>query len=542
MSPDKNTPEEKIFFFDNHSIELVQDLKRTVEIPNKHKNPIISKDKSWERLPYIANSVWTIIKDSQTGEFHCWYEDWDINPIGLVGSKADIHDPSVSRSRLCYAKSKDGFKWLKPELNLFLNKGKKTNIVLGPSFDNDNDFGSIHCPSVLEDPLEKNPSKKFKMIFQHILPNDRDEFLTQDNAGRFENLSSPMRLAFSPDGINWEIDPQNLNFGGLGPKLGDVVVISFDPKFGRYVLNTRHPDAWKIDYGNFYPDNKNWSIPYFPNNLAQNNKRRIFRTYSYDLFNWTELTEILAADSQDDNLDDSFYPMSSWMISSTSTKSSLHPSRELDLYVGLANVFHQVDNTLDVHLVFSRDGHKWNRTNKRQPFLANGPSESWDQYQVAVPSTPITKENKTLIFYGGSNTHHDWWITGPRENLDIPEAKDTSLVSHGIGIAEIDYDRYICLEPNKLREGILVTKPLQTANKHLVINGKCNKDGFISIELLKETGEILTGFGKTDGEVFQGNSIDHEYQWLNSNKQTLPNWVILRIILKDSKLYTLKWV
>ena len=49
MSPDKNTPEEKIFFFDNHSIELVQDLKRTVEIPNKHKNPIISKDKSWER-------------------------------------------------------------------------------------------------------------------------------------------------------------------------------------------------------------------------------------------------------------------------------------------------------------------------------------------------------------------------------------------------------------------------------------------------------------------------------------------------------------
>ena len=230
------------------------------------------------------------------------------------------------------------------------------------------------------------------------------------------------------------------------------------------------------------------------------------------------------------------------MISSTSTKSSLHPSRELDLYVGLANVFHQVDNTLDVHLVFSRDGHKWNRTNKRQPFLANGPSESWDQYQVAVPSTPITKENKTLIFYGGSNTHHDWWITGPRENLDIPEAKDTSLVSHGIGIAEIDYDRYICLDPNKLREGILVTKPLQTANKHLVINGKCNKDGYISIELLKETGEILTGFGKTDGEVFQGNSIDHEYQWLNSNKQTLPNWVILRIILKDSKLYTLKWV
>ena len=542
MSPDKNTPEEKIFFFDNHSIELVQDLKRTVEIPNKHKNPIISKDKSWERLPYIANSVWTIIKDSQTGEFHCWYEDWDINPIGLVGSKADIHDPSVSRSRLCYAKSKDGFKWLKPELNLFLNKGEKTNIVLGPSFDNDNDFGSIHCPSVLEDPLEKNPSKKFKMIFQHILPNDRDEFLTQDNAGRFENLSSPMRLAFSPDGINWEIDPQNLNFGGLGPKLGDVVVISFDPKFGRYVLNTRHPDAWKIDYGNFYPDNKNWSIPYFPNNLAQNNKRRIFRTYSYDLFNWTELTEILAADSTNDNLDDSFYSMSSWMISSTRVETSLHPSRELDLYVGLANVFHQVDNTLDVHLVFSRDGHKWNRTNKRQPFLANGPSESWDQYQVAVPSTPITKENKTLIFYGGSNTHHDWWITGPRENLDIPEAKDTSLVSHGIGIAEIDYDRYICLEPNKLREGILVTKPLQTANKHLVINGKCNKDGYISIELLKETGEILTGFGKTDGEVFQGNSIDHEYQWLNSNKQTLPNWVILRIILKDSKLYTLKWV
>ena len=70
MNPNKNIPEEKIFFFDNQSIELVQDLKRTVEIPNKYKDPVIIKDKSWERLPYVANSVWTIIQDSQTGTFH----------------------------------------------------------------------------------------------------------------------------------------------------------------------------------------------------------------------------------------------------------------------------------------------------------------------------------------------------------------------------------------------------------------------------------------------------------------------------------------
>ena len=124
MNPNKNIPEEKIFFFDNHSIEYVQDLKRAVETPNKYKKPVIAKDKPWERLPYIANSVWTIIKDSQTGEFHCWYEDCDVNPIGLVDSKADIHDPSVARSRLCYAKSKDGVKWVKPALNLFLHKGE----------------------------------------------------------------------------------------------------------------------------------------------------------------------------------------------------------------------------------------------------------------------------------------------------------------------------------------------------------------------------------------------------------------------------------
>ena len=37
MNPNKNIPEEKIFFFDNHSIEFVQDLKRAVETPNKYK-------------------------------------------------------------------------------------------------------------------------------------------------------------------------------------------------------------------------------------------------------------------------------------------------------------------------------------------------------------------------------------------------------------------------------------------------------------------------------------------------------------------------
>ena len=49
MNPNKNIPEEKIFFFDNQSIELVQDLKRTVEIPNKYKDP--------ESLPVFPTPV-----------------------------------------------------------------------------------------------------------------------------------------------------------------------------------------------------------------------------------------------------------------------------------------------------------------------------------------------------------------------------------------------------------------------------------------------------------------------------------------------------
>ena len=541
MNPVKNIPDEKIFFFDNQSIEIVQDLKRTVTKPSKYQTPIISKDKPWERLPYIANSVWTILQDSTVGDFHCWYEDWDVNPKGLIGSTADIHDPSISRSRLCYAKSNNGTDWFKPELDLFMYKGGGTNVVFGPSFENNNDFGSIHCPSVLEDPLEKDASKKFKMIFQHVQPDDRNKYKIQDNAGRFENLQSPMKLASSPDGIHWEIEPKTLNFGGLGPKLGDVVVISFDSKFGRYILNTRHPDAWKINYGNLYPDNKNWSIPYFPNNPTQNNKRRIFRTYSYDLLNWSELTEILAADPNDDDLDESFYSMSSSMISSTRPETSIHPSQKLDLYVGFLNVFHQVENTLDVQMVFSRDGRNWNRTNKRQPFIDNGPENSWDQYQVAVPSTPITIKDKTLIYYGGSNTHHDWWITGPRENLNTPEAHDTSLVSHGIGIAELGYDRYISLSPNNLREGLLVTKPIQTGNKNLIINADCSKSGNISIELLYINGEMISGFTKKDSIAFKGNSTSHQYRWANSGNTALPDWVILRIWMKNAKLYTLKW-
>ena len=46
---------------------------------------------------------------------------------------------------------------------------------------------------------------------------------------------------------------------------------------------------------------------------------------------------------------------------------------------------------------------------------------------------------------------------------------------------------------------------------------------------------------QNDGKVFDGDSIEHEYQWSNTNNQTLPDWVILRIWMKNCKLYTLKW-
>lgn len=90
-------------------------------------------------------------------------------------------------SRVCFAKSRDGYHWDKPALDLVPYRGNRRNNLV------DLAQGSQHVQScvVYYDPLDPDPSRRFKMAYQTRIYNSR------------------FAVAYSPDGLVWTPSPRN---------------------------------------------------------------------------------------------------------------------------------------------------------------------------------------------------------------------------------------------------------------------------------------------------------------------------------------------
>ena len=519
-------------FFDNTDVEMVQDLTRVVHRPCKAPRPLLVGDQPWEHLPYFANNVHTVLRSGEG--FMCWYEDWVFDPVAFSQTQADrFDDPAVGSSRICCAFSKDGLHWEKRPLGVVEEAGNHTNIVLGDSEDNRGKFGAAHVPAVLLDPLEDDPSRRFKLMFQQIVPGQQEADVLGHGLGAPQVLRRPIRLASSPDGIHWSVEPVEIDFGGLGPHLGDVFILSCDRERQEYVLHTRHPDAWKGKPNPKLPRTGAWSLPFYPGDPSRLNKRRIWRCESRDLIHWNEPYLVFTTDDEEDNLDDSLYTLTSWPAS---------PSNSEILSLGLVNVFHSVENVMDVQLVFSRDGRTWQRMAQRQPILERGEPGTWDCGFVGVTTPPIRVGDELWIYYGGSNAHHDWWITGLREGLDVPEARDLSMVRHGLGLARLRADGFVSLRAGPVREGLLVTRSMDSAGNHLEINAACGPGGQLAVEITDVNDEVIPGYSRDDSDTFFGDAVTHICTWRHQSQIDCPDKVKLRCWMRNADLYSLRWV
>lgn len=524
--------ETKQFFFDNLIVESVQSLTRRVHSPVKVEEPLIQSDKPWEHVTYFTCNAWRVLRDPQDNMFKCWYEDWAI-PHDWMTSPGSSRGVSGYPTRYLYASSVDGLKWEKPELDIVVEQGQKTNIVFG-----DKEFGSVHSAFVFLDPLEKSEEHRFKMLFNHRTAGIAD-----------------YELASSPDGILWTPWRELPRFGPFGPHLGDVLIISVDENSRTYLLNGRHSCNARISLNSNNPTLRSFSHAIYPEYPARQVKRRIFRAESADLLNWTNLHPILVPDDELDNVDDAFYGMAQYETGG--------------MWIGFLNVFHMTDNTMDVQMVFSRDGRNFKRIQPGRPWLTTGGPGTWDQYMVTICSAPVQVGEDLYVYHGGAKNHHDWWMyglgekhergncpTGPAEmkvdrfrgeykwwsfgcteGLDVPEASDMDQVAYCLGLAKMKKDRFVSLGANAVRPGLLVTKPFCVEGGKLFINARCGACGFVRVEAADGGGEVIPGFERDKCVLFTGDSIEHQVTW--ESKRELPEgWLKLHFYMKNADLYT----
>jgi len=194
-------------------IESTENAELTVGVVQKDKNnPLFGEDKPWE--PRFDNPYCSVIYDEEEKIYKCWYSIFirsgprdDFPGEGLSPDKRAWFNwrEGMRGFGLCYATSKDGIRWEKPELGLIdFNGSKKNNIVI--EYD--------HGVAVIKDLHETDPQRRYKAIH----PQEDDS-----------------AVWFSADGLDWV---RQKNIGPIDA--GDTnQAVWWDQDIGKYVVITR---------------------------------------------------------------------------------------------------------------------------------------------------------------------------------------------------------------------------------------------------------------------------------------------------------------
>ncbi len=246
---------EQVFFsFDDHSIPLQHNLKLTLVPVTKHpENPVLRRGPAGAPDHGHAALYGTVLKQGDT--FRMWYLGMH-ETENLKGQAPGWWRP------MCYAESKDGVHWTKPELGLYeFNGSKKNNICLIESdvhsLTRVNDF-----LSVLHDPEDPDPARRYKCAYIAHQPFE-DVKGGRSKIGPDEKRWGSFVCATSADGLSWKVvgdSPANAGgerfevsglykFGdfyyGTGQLLSPWASRPDGSEVGRVMLGYRSPDFVK---------------------------------------------------------------------------------------------------------------------------------------------------------------------------------------------------------------------------------------------------------------------------------------------------------
>jgi hypothetical protein len=375
------------------------------------------------------------------------------------------------------ATSEDDYSWIKPSLGITSWKGSKdNNITLSP-------VNRMDSPSMIFD--EDDREYPYKMITFEKVSTDLPWGEGAD-FGLYPYKSS--------DGLHW-IKMQETPC----LRAGDRTNLMPTKQDGKFVMYTRSWDMFETK-----------------------GKRVIYRSESENFIDWSELEIVLEPDLEDQT-DTEFYGMSVF--------------ERNGWFFGLLEYWHSDRDVLETHLVVSRDGKKWSRTNPRNAFIA--PTYDWNKAWSSCASNGPTIIQEQMVFYfGGRYKGHN---------------RRTSEEHGVIGYASLEIDHFCSIEASA--PGKLDTVPLIWPGGELVLNADTREsftshqrhtNGEITIEILDENGRPIPGWSGNERAIFQGNThgmrqiIELPVTWPNGKKldELRGKTIRLRFNMRHARLFT----
>ena len=199
-APSPTLKEAPLFAFDNHSIPFTAGLRLRLvpgKTPGKANPIVVGVGESGAPDDRMVRFYGTVIPFGD--ELRMWY---------MANSTRDDRERDGQQLRVCYATSKDGVNWEKPELGLVDFHGSKANNIVNLRGGKCN----FACIPIIHDPEDPDPNRRFKIALEsHVYGNH-------------------IAVAFSPDGLNWTESPNN----PVGPGLEQTGLIKWN---GFYYVN-----------------------------------------------------------------------------------------------------------------------------------------------------------------------------------------------------------------------------------------------------------------------------------------------------------------
>ncbi len=233
------TGERKQLFIDNYMIDSMENLSKVLPHPERHAgNPVLIGDKPWERWIVEVDGR-PVLYDDETQEFKMYY----VSPLTDTAAPSGIH------YKTCYAVSKDGIHWIKPELGQVKWEGSRKNNILK--------WGEhwMRRPNVIKDTHDPDPNRRFKMTYVDVIEG-----------------KAALTKAYSRDGVNWRLNGDGKPWFRRGHNSN---LLGWDPRVRQYVIFPRVPGS--------------------PNSVG--------RATSADFITWSEAQTVLAPEPSDGGKD-----------------------------------------------------------------------------------------------------------------------------------------------------------------------------------------------------------------------------------------------
>ena len=469
------------FFVDDYLVADMTNLTRELHQPVKHPaNPLLVGDRPWEGAKdgEPGSVCFQIVRrDDQTGLFRMWYAGYH---------RFTMPDGVSVRFPACYAESKDGIHWEKPELGLHEFEGSKANNIVIPA---GNLYG-LHKTGTV--PSERVPERDGTVpvlssergpVFLGIVWHE-PEYVPRE--GYF--------LYTSPDGIHWTRErDEPLAISLLGytmPQsgIGDTSIFRWDRLLGKYVCDSKFVLPGKF--------------------------RCRGMMESDDLFHWTPPRMTIYPDGLD-HPDSQIYGHLSFCYES--------------MWLGFLRVMHMHAGWKQTtcELTSSRDGRHWRRAARREEFIPLGEPTEWDADYHDPCWDPILVGDELWIYYRSVNR---------RPGDENPK------VGHAVGLATLRRDGFVSLNAGET-PGTVVTRPLTFPGTRLFVNAEVAEGGWVKAGVLSTSRESIDGRTLEQSVPVRADTTRAPLVWANDQGLPALDDAHVRLVfgLRNAKLYSF-WV